>query len=78
MQVYFNTALLIIYVSAIETPICHREIKFNRVYFLRFCSKYDTRFSNIVLNSWCRFLRQMSQLWTHKIFLTLSQASPGF
>ena len=32
------------YLSAIETFICHREIKFKRVYFLRFCTKYDTRF----------------------------------
>ena len=40
-----NTPSLIIYLSAIETPICHREIEFNRVYILRFSTKYDTRFS---------------------------------
>ena len=43
---YFDTLLLIIYLSAIETLICHKEIEFNRVYFLRFCTKYHTWFSN--------------------------------
>ena len=44
-RVYFNTPLLILYLSAIETLICHTEIEFNRVYFLRFCTKYRTPFS---------------------------------
>ena len=35
--------LVIICLSAIETFICHREL--NRVYFLRFCIKHNTRFS---------------------------------
>ena len=38
-------SLLIIYLSAIETLICHTEIEVDRVYFLPFCTKYDTRFS---------------------------------
>ena len=40
--VYFNTPLLIIYLSAIETLTCQREIDFNGVYFLWFWTKYDT------------------------------------
>ena len=40
--VYFNTPLLFIYMSGIEALICHGEIEFNRVYFLRFCTKYHT------------------------------------
>ena len=39
--VNFNTSLLIIHFSAIETLICHKEIEFNRVYFLRFRKNYD-------------------------------------
>ena len=30
---------------AIETLICHTEIEVKRVYFLRFCTEYFTRFS---------------------------------
>ena len=37
----FNTSLLIIHFSAVETLICHKEIEFNRVYFLRFRKNYD-------------------------------------
>ena len=35
------------YINSIETLIFHTEIEFNRDYFLRFCTKYDTctRFS---------------------------------
>ena len=40
--VYFNTPLLIVYLSAIKTLICHREIEFNRVFFLWFCTKTIT------------------------------------
>ena len=40
--VYFNISLLSIYLSAIKTLICHTEIEVDRVYFLWFCSKYDT------------------------------------
>ena len=36
---FLNTPLLIIYLSAIETLISHREIDYNRVYFLRLCIK---------------------------------------
>ena len=56
--VYFDTRLLIIYLSGIEILIFHIEIVFKRVvYFLRFCTKYDTRFSKyrielIVALSW--------------------------
>ena len=39
------TLLLITYLSAIETLICQREIEFDRVYFVWFCTYYDTRFS---------------------------------
>ena len=38
----FNTLMIILYLSAIETLICYRDIEFNSVYFLRFCTKYDT------------------------------------
>ena len=41
----FNIPLFIIYLCAIETPICHKEIEVNRAYFLRFCTKYVTCFS---------------------------------
>ena len=40
-RIYLNNPLLIIYLSAIETLICHTEIEVNRIYFLRFCTKYD-------------------------------------
>ena len=43
--VYFNTPLLITHLSAIETRICHKRFEFNRVYFLRFCTNYNTRFA---------------------------------
>ena len=33
--------LLDIYLSVIETLICHIEIELNKVCFLRFCTKYD-------------------------------------
>ena len=39
---YFKTMLLIKYLSAIETLICHREIEFNSVYCLRIITIYDT------------------------------------
>ena len=42
ITLYFDTQLLIIYLSGIETLICHGEIEFNSVYFLRFCTKYVT------------------------------------
>ena len=38
----FNILLLIIYFTAIETIICHTEIEVNRVYFLRFFTKFLT------------------------------------
>ena len=44
-RVYFNTIMLILYLSAIETLICYTEIELKRVYFLRFCTKYETWFS---------------------------------
>ena len=43
--VYFNIPLLIMYLSAIEILICYTEIEVNKVYFLRFCTQYDTSFS---------------------------------
>ena len=33
------------YFSGMETLICHEEIESDRVSFLRFCTKYVTRFS---------------------------------
>ena len=39
---YFNTQIFIVYLRAIEKLICHRENEFNRVFFLRFCTNYDT------------------------------------
>ena len=47
--VYFKSPLLIICLSAIETLSCLEQIEFNRVSFLRFCTKYDTRFSQLKL-----------------------------
>ena len=44
-SVHFDTLLLMIYSSDIETLIGHGEIEFYRIYFLRFCTKYVTRFS---------------------------------
>ena len=38
-------SLSVIYLSAIETHICHTEIEVNRVYLLRSGTKYDTWFS---------------------------------
>ena len=32
-------------IEALISVICHTEIEVNRVYFLRFYTKYDTRFS---------------------------------
>ena len=43
--IHFNTPLLIIYLSSIETLICHRDIEFDRLHFLQFCTNYDTLFS---------------------------------
>ena len=43
--IYFNIPLLIIYLSAFKTLICHTDIDVNRIYFLRFCTKYLTRIS---------------------------------
>ena len=43
--VYFNSPLLMLSLSAIETPSCPTEIEFNRVYFIRFCTTYHTWFS---------------------------------
>ena len=43
--VYFNTLFLIMHLSAIETLICQREIHFDSIHFLRFCTKYDTWFA---------------------------------
>ena len=44
-QFIFSIQLLITYLSAIETHICHAEIKFDKVYFLQFCTKCLARFS---------------------------------
>ena len=44
-SVYFHSLFLIIYLSAIETLIWYMRNEFNRVYIVRFCTKYDTRFS---------------------------------
>ena len=44
-SIQFNTSLWIICLSGIETPKFQREIEFNRVYFLPFCTKYVTWFS---------------------------------
>ena len=44
ISVYFKF-ILITNLSGIETLICHGKTEFNRVYFLRFCTKYDTLFS---------------------------------
>ena len=42
---FLNTLLLITHLRAIETLVCRREMSINKVYFLRFRTKYDTRFS---------------------------------
>ena len=33
------------YLKPIETLVCHTKIDFSRLYFLRFCTNYDTQFS---------------------------------
>ena len=38
--VYFYAPMLIIYLSVIETFVCHREIELNRAYCHRFCTNY--------------------------------------
>ena len=42
--VYVKIPWLVTHLSAIETLIYHREIEFDRVYFLRFCTNFDLRF----------------------------------
>ena len=49
------------YLSGIETFICHGEIEFNRVYFLRFCTKYYTWFSKYAIELKWHCLWQMPQ-----------------
>ena len=53
--VYYDIPLLSMYMSDIETLIHHREIEFNGIYFLRFCTKSNSLcdFRNIVLNYHC-------------------------
>ena len=41
-SVHFTTLLLITYFNTGQTPICQGEIKFDRVYFLEFCTNYNT------------------------------------
>ena len=65
--VYFDTPFLIIWFSGIDKLICHGEIEFNRVYFLRLCTKYVTRFSKYrieLIVAYC--LRQMPQKVSRK------------
>ena len=40
--VYFNTPPLIVYLRAIETFICHKEIELTKVFVLWLCAKYQT------------------------------------
>ena len=47
---YCNTTRLIRNVSAIETDICYREIKFDRVYLRRFSQTTINDYQNITLN----------------------------
>ena len=65
----------LVYLSAIETFICHIEIAFNRVYLFQFCTKYDTWFSicsikNIValssINVTKRYARRKTGLFTKR------------
>ena len=49
------------YLSAIETLICHTEIAVDKVYFLRFAQNTLRDVQNMVLNSYCHCLRQMPQ-----------------
>ena len=66
-----------IYLGAVETLICHREIESIMVYFLQFAQTKIHDFQNTVLNSQWHCLRQIPQ----KIFftqLTLSNTNPGF
>ena len=44
LVVYSNTLLLIIYFSAIETPVCRREMSLIWSTSFGFCTKYDTGF----------------------------------
>ena len=40
IQFILKPTMVIMYLSAIETLICHSDIEFNRVYFLLFGTKY--------------------------------------
>ena len=44
-SVYFNTLLLIINLSSVETLDCRREMSLIGSTSFGFCTKYDTRFS---------------------------------
>ena len=50
-SVYFNTVLLIIYLSAIETLICHREMSLIGSTSFGFAQNTIHDFQNTVLNS---------------------------
>ena len=56
--VYFDTLLLIIYLSAIETLICDREVNFTSTDFAQ--TTIDD-FRTTVLNSYWHCLRKMPQ-----------------
>ena len=60
-SVYFHTLLLIIYLSAIETLICRREMSLIRSTSFGFAQNAIHGFQNTVLNSQWHCLRQMPQ-----------------
>ena len=60
-SVYFNTLLLIIYLSAIETLICRREMSLIGSTSFGFAQNTIHDFQNTVLNSKWHCLRQMPQ-----------------
>ena len=50
-SVYFNTLLLILYLSAIETIVCHREMSLTGSTSFGFAQNTIHDFQNTVLNS---------------------------
>ena len=61
-SVYFHTLLLIIYLSAIERLICHREMSLIGSTSFGFAQNTIHGFQNTVLNTKWHCLRQMPQL----------------
>ena len=60
-SVYFNTLLLIIYLSSVETLVCRREMSLMGLLPSVFAQNTIHDFQNTILNSWWHCIRQMPQ-----------------